>query len=118
MRPSRPSTPPPQPGRPSFADEHGWGWDAIRERISARLEVIAGHLLHEYFKHGGHVLHAPVFLGHRRRAHQSECRGLAEIEQEHLTGPDSQGSEDGDRVYSARNPGAHRLRYTDPADQQ
>ena len=30
------------------------------ERISARLEVIAGHLLHEYFKHGGHVLHAPV----------------------------------------------------------
>lgn len=30
------------------------------ERIAARLEVIAGHLLHEYFKHGGHVLHAPL----------------------------------------------------------
>jgi biopolymer transport protein ExbB len=29
------------------------------ERIAARLEVIAGHLLHEYFKHGGPVLHAP-----------------------------------------------------------
>jgi biopolymer transport protein ExbB len=30
------------------------------ERIAARLEVIAGHLLHEYFKHGGHILHAPL----------------------------------------------------------
>jgi biopolymer transport protein ExbB len=30
------------------------------ERIAARLEVIAGHLLHEYFKHGGHVLHTPI----------------------------------------------------------
>lgn len=30
------------------------------ERIAARLEVIAGHLLHEYFKHGGHVLHTPL----------------------------------------------------------
>lgn len=30
------------------------------ERIAARLEVIAGHLLHEYFKNGGSTLHAAL----------------------------------------------------------
>lgn len=30
------------------------------ERIAARLEVIAGHLLHEYFKSGGAALHAAI----------------------------------------------------------
>lgn len=28
------------------------------ERIAARLEVISGHLLHEFYKHGGPALHA------------------------------------------------------------
>ena len=30
------------------------------ERIAARLEVIAGHLLHEYHRHGGSALHTPL----------------------------------------------------------
>ncbi len=33
------------------------------ERIGARLEVVAGHLLHEFHKHGGPALHAPSATG-------------------------------------------------------
>lgn len=29
------------------------------ERIAARLEVVAGHLLHEFYRHGGAALYAP-----------------------------------------------------------
>ncbi len=32
------------------------------ERIAARLEVIAGHLLHEFHKHGGPALYAPTVI--------------------------------------------------------
>jgi hypothetical protein len=30
------------------------------ERVAARLEVIAGHLLHEFYKHGGASLYEKV----------------------------------------------------------
>lgn len=32
------------------------------ERIAARLEVVAGHLLHEFHKHGGPALYAPTAI--------------------------------------------------------
>ncbi len=32
------------------------------DRIASRLEVIAGHLLHEFYKHGGPALYAPAAI--------------------------------------------------------